>query len=176
MRLFSILFLLSLLSSCGQDYSQYDYTKVTYKYNDSSVAPPYHRSYSIAASKEGIQLEVRDYDGIRLDTSFHVSGKHFETLKQLCKAQNKESTYSGKLENGGNSEEFYFFDTSGLIHRYTWLGGESTSYLAIINHLKSLIPDFKTTLNLRNRGELGAGDGIEPQNSSPIDSITVDSL
>ncbi|MCP4442135.1 MAG: hypothetical protein GY810_24760 [Aureispira sp.] len=158
MRSLAILLIVSCFFSCGTDYSSYTFTKVEYHYHDGSVAPPIYRSYIIQTERDHLHFEVSDYEGVRLDTIFPLSSKQFEKLIKLSHNQSDKGTESGANENGGSTQELYFYDATGLISDYIWNEGKSSSLEAIIVHLKSLIPNFEETLHFRNKRVASAAD------------------
>lgn len=151
MRFLSILFILASLVSCKTDYSNYNFTKIEYHFHDASVSPAYHRSYIIQTEQDHLHIEVSDYEGVRLDTIFPLSKENFSKLVQLSCKQDHKGISMGHNENGGSTEELYFYDVNGLVSDYVWNAGNSDSFSEIINCLKGLIPDFNKTLHLLNK-------------------------
>lgn len=137
-----------------------DYNKlseVVYKFNDSSVPPPYHRSYLIVADNNNIKLTVDSYGDILVDTTFQFSEQQFEDLKDVIKKANFSRIDKRNKEldmcTGGTSEDLRLKSKNEVLldGDFVYCGGEvggnlSGDIKSVAKHLKSQIVDFKSYL------------------------------
>lgn len=148
--------LLMTFFSCkttGIDFSQI--TKIEYRFNNSSVPPQYHRSYSILVTETELQITVDSYGDILAEKRIELDKNRFaELLLEL----NRSGVKSGPERNskgctGGTSEEFKCWtDASLILTGYVaHCGGQDTGNLygdlpSFAKSLKALIPDFADLL------------------------------
>ncbi len=79
---------------------------IDYGFNDSSVSPEYHRSYTITISPTNIHVQVDSYGDVLADKNLPISSNQFEELIQTI---NEANLVSGRNEpadpcDGGTSE------------------------------------------------------------------------
>lgn len=89
---------------------------IVYKFNDSSVPPPFHRSFRITIKKDNMNLLVDSYGDVLVDTNFIINNTQFEEAKKGLKDNNIE-IISGKKDNlepqctGGTSIDLTLIDS-----------------------------------------------------------------
>ena len=129
--------------------------KIIYRFGDSSVPPPYHRSYEIVANKSTINIVVDSYGDIISEKSIELRSENFtdilQTIKKAEISPQKERNSIGCT--GGTSDYLDLFNGdqnifSGFVYN---CGGEKFGNMKgditiVKTKLKSLIPDFLSLL------------------------------
>ncbi len=145
-----------LLSGCvdsGLDIDSID--SAVYRFQDSSVDPYYHRSYTITITESEVSISVDVYGDIIAEKNYSIVNEDFEHIKTVIKnAGVSNTTYPenpGCAGGKGESLSFYvkeelFF--SGDVYHCGGsdsgnLGGDLESIQAA---LTALIPDFEELL------------------------------
>ena len=118
MKITSFLILLFVFYSCqnigsfsnSSSPSLKNKTEISYSFQDASVPPEYHRSYSIILSENNYRFVVDSYGEIIKDTMIFLSNqrkKIRQTLRAFKKCQIKNVKRSQKNNgcSGGNGEE-----------------------------------------------------------------------
>lgn len=67
-------------SSKKISFEKMDIDEIIYSYQDSSVPPPYHRSYDITITKDSLHIIVDSYGDIISDTSFINTPEQFQSI------------------------------------------------------------------------------------------------
>ena len=130
-------------------------TKIKYRFGDSSVPPPYHRSYSVVLTKDSLHIVVDSYGDIISDTIFTIDSLQFDTIVanidkfkiNKCKLQKNEGC------TGGTSKSLYLYENDKEIlsgYKY-YCGGEIYGDMCgdlklFATEIKKLIPDLKALL------------------------------
>ncbi|MBN2727595.1 MAG: hypothetical protein JXR53_00055 [Bacteroidales bacterium] len=160
MRLLFPIMALILLFSCknhkNMENSKTKISRIEYHFSDSSVPPPYHRSYDITVVHDTIYLTVDSYGEILTDTSFALAKEDFEEICDSLPSFNIKTCDKKDPDGcvGGTGEQLKIIDAenntilSGSVY---YCGGESygtlTGDLKGFGYLlKSKIPDFKSQL------------------------------
>lgn len=159
-RLILFLFVLEILMGClsikdhkGKKIDFSEATKVTYKFNDASVPPSYHRSFVIELTNEKINFRVDSYGDTLVDTSFKISNKRFNELtlkfnKVELSIDPTKNTNSEPVCTGGTSEDLTIYYNSSIIAgSLDHCGGEIFGNIEgelskITDTLKTEIKDF----------------------------------
>ncbi len=131
-------------------------TEIVYHFNDSSVPPKYHRSYTIKINNNSISLTVDSYGDILVDTTFVISQKEFNNLIDLAvKYQLSNRSKKTTIDDcsGGTSKSIDIYKNNNIIlsgtcykcggQTYGDLKGDIDSYSKFIS---SLIPNFSDFL------------------------------
>lgn len=125
--------------------------KLVYRFNDASVPPDDHRSYTITADSSSVHIIVDSYGEILADTMFSIEKEKFEKIVQVfLDAGIKECS---KTEDhsctGGTSEEISVFDEQkSVINGYiSYCGGKSYGTLKgdlrlVGIEMRKIVPDF----------------------------------
>jgi hypothetical protein len=144
--------MLFALSSCQTPAVEFSrITKIEYRFDDSSVPPQYHRSYSITVTEQELRIVVDSYGDILADKKYHIDTARFTAL--LLDLE-KLGIKTGAVRvsqgcDGGTGEELKCWagQTSVLSGYVGHCGGQDTGNLygdvpAFAKSLKALIPDF----------------------------------
>ena len=106
--LFLIIAIVSVLFACmssrntfvsSDDWNQT--TKMEYRFGDASVAPEYHRSYTISITRESITISIDSYGNILLTRNYPNTQERFQEFKDnlaakgLYKHKKKDNACSG---------------------------------------------------------------------------------
>ena len=145
-----------LFSACvGSDLNINNIDTIIYRFQDSSVDPYYHRSYTITVTEPQINISVDVYGDIIAEKTYALKQKELEQIKTVIKnAGVSNTTYP---ENpgcaGGTAESVAFYNNeeltfSGNVYH---CGGSDFGNLegdikSIQAALIALIPDFKELL------------------------------
>jgi len=99
-------------------------TEVSYGFGDASVAPEYHRSYTISVTSDHACVAIFAYGEIHLEQEFAVTGAEFEALKNSLHTYCIRSCVLVARPGcaGGTSESI------------TLLGGSSELFAASVYH------------------------------------------
>lgn len=122
--LFSIPFLFFLILSCGVN-SQSKWDKLEYYFNIGSLPPPYHYSYTIKITNDGI-VDFEYLSGyVKTDSNlkkfnFTLSSTDLKSLKKAVKESNVinlkiEMRPNEEIPDGGHSESISFYNKDGEI-------------------------------------------------------------
>jgi hypothetical protein len=122
--------------------------KLVYRFIDSSVPPEYHRSYTIAAAPEKVNVMVDSYGDILAEYDFPLSEKSFREflteLRQIIVFQTEPGENQGCP--GGKTDKFDIqfedLNISGYVYhcanqRYGNLTGNTDG---IVSLFKALVP------------------------------------
>lgn len=121
-KLFPVLIFFLLLFSCGVN-SQPRWDKLEYYYNVGSLPPPYHYSYKIIITNDGI-VDFEYLTGyVKTDSNlkkynFTLSSVDLKSLKKAVKESNVinlkiEMRPNDEIPDGGHSESLEIFDSDG---------------------------------------------------------------
>jgi hypothetical protein len=163
-KLVLILFLIGSFSACksvlskkGMEKKLKNLEQFTYKFTDSSVPPPFHRSYTIEANNDSIRLTVDSYGDTLADKEYPMPENGFEMIGNALLKHKINKHFKEKKSNGcvggttksismGTKEEPNFFSAS-LYHcgsvNYGTLVGDLDSFLLDI---RPLTPDLKEVI------------------------------
>ncbi|MCH2232786.1 MAG: hypothetical protein MK078_00935 [Crocinitomicaceae bacterium] len=157
-RLFLYLVVVSMLSSCGNSDELIEtdkIDKVVYSFGDSSVPPPYHRSYDIVATTSSISVVVDSYGDIIAEKEVTITSKQFNGLIDVvnaAKMKNKSKNESVGC-TGGTSDYLTLFSSDEVIFEGSTYncGGDKYGNMegnieSIKSKLKSMIPNFNALL------------------------------
>jgi hypothetical protein len=127
-------------------------TKINYRFGDSSVPPPHHRSYTISLTPDSIRTVVDSYGDVIGDNDTPIDRETFDVVVKalenheirLCKSVRKERGCTGGTTESiswweGEEEVF----SASVYH----CGGDDYGDLcggvrAFAKELKKLVPDF----------------------------------
>lgn len=150
-----ILVLLIIFPSCNTSKKMKpETTKIIYSYGDSSVPPPYHRSYTISVTNEKLHIVVDSYGDILHDKEYAMTNEKMENLIQVIEEANirnaNETTEADDCV-GGTSRSITITSKEDTVVSGTnyYCGGKTYGNLkgdsdALIQALKAIIPDFNT--------------------------------
>ncbi len=128
---------------------------IIYRFQDSSVDPYYHRSYTIIVTESHISISVDVYSDVIAEKSYQLENDGFVQIKkviELAELSNAELPKNPEC-GGGKSESLSFYVKDQLVFSgdVYHCGGSDSGTLSgdldsIQNKLISLIPDFKNLL------------------------------
>ena len=91
-----------------------------YSYEDATIVPEYHRSYSISICEDSIQVVITSYSEVLLRKTYPFTPEQFKGLKEcLAKQDFSIGKPNGPEPMGGSSESVAFYKK-----------GEDKSYFA----------------------------------------------
>lgn len=87
MRWYISIAVLALLWGCspkpnGKSMLSKDISELRYDFSDSSVPPPYHRSYTIWVNAREARVEVSDYDTVLAQSTVSISPEQWTSLQE----------------------------------------------------------------------------------------------
>lgn len=147
----------SVLSKKKMEEKLKDLGHFTYEFTDSSVPPPFHRSYTIAANKDSIRLTVDSYGDTLAQKEYPMPENGLEMIGNALLKHKINKRLKGKKSNGctggtteaiswRTKEETHFFDAS-VYHcgstDYGTLVGDLDSFLL---EIRPLTPDLKEVI------------------------------
>ena len=125
--------------------------EVVYDFYDSSVPPPYHRSYTITVKPDTVHIVVDSYGTIISDRKFGNTQEQFDHLIGLLddsKIKNVKETDDDGCTGGTGEAIACYKEGEKLFRGYArYCGGKRTGDLggdiaSIKDYIISLIPDF----------------------------------
>lgn len=162
MKVAAISLLLLALCACNNKSISKDKRKmkeineITYRFGDSSVPPPYHRSYSIVLNAETATVTIDSYGDIIAKKEYKVEKHTLDKMLELftkckianCKEKKNDGCTGGTSEsiwqNTGSEKTFYgsVYHCGGK--KYGTLEGDINKFA---DAMKALIPDLKELKN-----------------------------
>ncbi len=130
MRLLAALALTLVLTACSStpktsSMSSSAPDRIVYDFRDSSVPPPYHRSYTIEVSSETAKVNVRDYDKVLAEKEVEMTEEKWKALVEMA----------GELKGKGGK---YFSSASGTRgYSLKLMQGEEETYLVSWDSMKT---------------------------------------
>lgn len=123
-----------------------------FKFHDSSVPPPYHRSYRMEFNEESVHIVVDSYGDIISDTTLNIGEenvhKAFNLIKQYGITSKEDNNEDEGCTGGTGISIDYGFEDKSLCSGYVYFcAGEQFGDLSgdlegLKYALKDLIPDF----------------------------------
>jgi hypothetical protein len=130
--------------------------EIQYRFHDSSVPPPYHRSYTITIKSDSVHILVDSYGSVISDKTFVISA---DSLNKLIALLDEAKIRNGKLDDntgctGGTSESIKCFSKGNMVFSGSvyHCGGKDSGDLGgevsiIAEYARNLIPDFEKVLD-----------------------------
>lgn len=129
---------------------------ILYEFHDSSVPPPYHRSYSLMVSHKDIKVKVDSYGTILTDTSVAITEAQFteiaNTYTALSLKQTERRDSKGCTGGTGATVKVWDVKDSLIMDGYiSFCGGKEYGTMqgdvkVLAEKIKSCIPDFDKML------------------------------
>ena len=107
MKSILIIFIGTFIFNIG--FAQTNTAVFVYRFTDSSVPPPYHRSYSIDVSESTVHLTIDSYGDILLDETYTILPEQYnDFIKKLIalKLKNKPENIDTHGCSGGTEDSF----------------------------------------------------------------------
>jgi hypothetical protein len=138
------------------DFQHSEIDQVTYRFTDSSVPPPYHRSYSIIVTAETINLTVDSYGDIVAQQTLPSSTEQFQAvLAALDEARIRPGQASEREGcTGGTGDRITAHrEDESIFDAYRYNCGQQSGPMqgdvaAVKAHFQSLIPDFSALIRV----------------------------
>lgn len=154
---YALLLLIPLFYGCQEPLSltEGEVNSVSYSFHDASVAPEYHRSYTIAISPAEIHVVVDSYSEILADEVYPLSKADFSTLIQTINTADLTSVEvsSGEGCDGGTSESLVITENNEAIYvaNIDHCGGTKIPDSAgdlegVFSHIMQMVPNLSDLL------------------------------
>ena len=146
---FSMVF---LMASEGKDDLYGSIKEITYRFQDASVPPEYHRSYTITIDKGRLKITVDRYGEILTEKEYRIEKNQFEGLIASLKENKIKKAELGGDDGctGGTSEIISYTNLSEEIFSGTvyHCGGKDFGNLGgnvrgFAQDIKEIVPDVK---------------------------------
>lgn len=143
-----ILFIALLPLSCQQKVPE-EFSSILYKYEDSSVAPEYHRSFKIILNNKNVVCRINSYSTTLVDTTISISSDVLQNLKkQLQSIDDFGDFETCKNCDGSSHTTFSLLKGKSLAFELEWNSAKtSEKFQAILDQIKYTVPNFKQLLN-----------------------------
>ena len=123
-----------------------DISEIQYHFQDSSVPPPYHRSYSIWVTSSEARVEVSDYNKVLAKSSAEISQEQWEKLQEWAA---KISGDKRKYAEGASGQTGHLIEVQSESTKLASFGWDSLTedkvkpdVLALREQIKACIPDL----------------------------------
>jgi len=108
----------ALLAACGDDDENGDAgtdvdpatATLVYRFNDASVPPEYHRSYTLTADSESAHLVVDSYGDVLHDVTEPNDADRWQRVLDASEALSNDTDVTTEACAGGTSEELQVLD------------------------------------------------------------------
>ena len=106
-----------LMASEDKDPLYKSIKEITYRFQDASVPPEYHRSYTITIDKDKLKITVDSYGDILAEKEFRITKNKFEGIIASLKENQIKKAELGNADGctGGTSESISYSNLSGEI-------------------------------------------------------------
>jgi hypothetical protein len=156
------LFLLPVIVLCsvngtnGSKFKKLGIDEIRYNFYDSSVPPPYHRSYVITLTAEKVTIVVDSYGNIIANKEFPVAADQLTGMIDLLdRAKIKNRAYSeNKGCTGGTGESVACYKKEECLFKGSafYCGGKTSGDMKgniadVKSAMQKLIPDFEKVLD-----------------------------
>lgn len=120
--------------------------KIVYGFHDSSVPPPYHRSYSIEVTENNLHLIIENYSDTLLTKDWTFTKEKFNEVKERLKNLKKDGEIDeSEISDGGTSESIYLYKNGKKT--FSCVDHHSTKNFSGADiDLSYLIPDLKALI------------------------------
>lgn len=135
----------------NQTNNEMEITKIIYHFGAASVAPKYHRSYTVEIDKDSLNIVVDSYGNILAEKSYQLDSLQFDSIvANIDKYQiENQKNINNKDCTGGTSESISCFsDDEKIFYGYVYhCGGKDFGDMKgdvreFAREVKVLIPDL----------------------------------
>ncbi|MFC1857700.1 hypothetical protein ACFL9U_06675 [Thermodesulfobacteriota bacterium] len=135
----------SLMASEDKDNLYGSIKEITYRFQDASVPPEYHRSYTITVDKDRLKITVDSYGDILIEKEYRITKDQFEGLIASLKENNIKRAELGDVDGcpGGTSEIISYSNLSGEIFSGTVYQCEGKDFGNLGGNVKGFAQDIK---------------------------------
>lgn len=133
-----------------------EFTQIVYIYQDASVEPSYHRSYSIKATPQRISVKIDSYGEVLEDEAYDLTEEEFAEIVESLKEHSIHKEELGLDTDGcpgGSTERIAYTKSDGttfsasLYHCQVDSGDLAGDVRGFAYDLKSKIPNFESLIN-----------------------------
>ena len=103
-----------------KDLSAMEIDKIFFRFRDSSVPPPYHRSYTIDITANSSTYQVTDYSDVLAESTVEVNYEDWERLVQLAGGLQKPGEYEAEGASGTTGKTIQLFRGEEEVYRLYW--------------------------------------------------------
>jgi len=156
LKILIIYLLVNFGTLINQQNNEMEITKIIYHFGGASVAPTYHRSYTVELHSDSLSVVVDSYGTILSQKTYQLDSLQFDRIVaniDSCNIENQEKINS-KGCTGGTSESISYFNGdeqifSGYIYH---CGGKDFGDMKgkvkeFANEIKVLIPELDSLLH-----------------------------
>ena len=141
-----------LMASEDKDHLYGAIKELTYRFQDASVPPEYHRSYTITVTPDKVRIVIDSYGEILADKRYGITEEQFNNVKNSIEKNRIRNCTLGEDEgcSGGTIEIISYSDGeseifSGSVYH---CGGKDTGNLcgditSFADDVKNLLPNFR---------------------------------
>lgn len=121
-----------------------NFDKIDYRYQDSSVPPKYHRSYSIIATATSGTIKVDVYGKEIASATFAVSAEQWAEFQKLAQEIEKAGEKIARGATGTSTQILVLLDKNKLKYRLAWdsLSEAKATTEAFAAKVKALVPNL----------------------------------
>ena len=95
-------------------------TQISYRFRDSSVPPPYHRSYHIDVTPASAHYEMYDYDSVLNSNDVAVTPEGWERLVQLANDLQEAGEFVAEGATGTTGNTIQIFEGEKKVYELYW--------------------------------------------------------
>ena len=131
--------------------------EIVYRYQDASIPPEYHRSYTIQVNANRVHIVVDSYGAILAERTYDISEKRFNDLLESLKKNKIRHCIRMRVESGcigETTEKISLFNGSNQLFtgQVYHCSGKDYGNLcgdieAFADEVKSLVPDIESLLD-----------------------------
>jgi len=146
--------------------------KIIYSFRASSVAPKYHRSYSIAVTEDNLHLSINSYSDTLFTKDWPFTAAKFEEVKEKLKGLKEDGEIDeNEIPDGGTADNIALYKEGKEI--FSGADYKSTkSFSGADVDLSYLIPDLEAMIKSTKKEDADEGlmdtpDKIEYSHKGP---------
>ena len=95
-------------------------TQISYRFQDSSVPPPYHRSYHIDVTPANAHYETYDYDTVLNAVDVSVTTEQWEHLVQLANELQEAGRFTEEGATGTTGSTILIYEGEKEVYKLYW--------------------------------------------------------
>ncbi|EAY27429.1 hypothetical protein [Microscilla marina] len=132
------------------------FDKLVLRYQDSSVPPKYHRSYTITVSPEQSIVVVDVYGKSLANKTYKLKASTFEKIKMLAEEVQAPGNYNEQA-NGGVSQTLKLVHGERIVYALLWDNNQKLKSATsdLVKAVKILVPDLDRLLKTPYDSNLG---------------------
>lgn len=140
--------LLLTLNACQQKVPD-NFDAIVLNFEDSSVAPEYHRSYRIVIRENKVKCSINSYSTVLVDTMFNYRKEQFENLQKQITTVDDFGEFDKCTDcSGASHTQFKLLAGKKQAFSLNWTSAEkSKQFDAVLEQIKLSVPNFSQLLN-----------------------------